>query len=377
MKMLWRIVFLLLMCPTLADASERAFVSHTNYVVDPSFSHTIDNMPRIQSQGTVGNCFACAAATVAQKFACDTDEGIIAKGWRCDQIPADRMISQLAMIAWADVNDRTVGAQLAGLPSNHTNLRLYDTVTDYSSGSNALKNASDLFDFIPESCYPFERLLAIYKSDETGTGPIFEPVYYKHQAMYLKNRSARIDSVPCEECRRELSEDINMDVSVETFKFALTKKTYGEFLYSVFFRKCKRAAFSTAPKFVQFPAGQLEKYPKEKVFEKLVEVVGKNHPVLISGLCLKFDADTKKCSNSHAVVVSGYRRICPTSDLTNNSCKTQLKVHNCWGQNWQAKQDDGWVNSDTFIASIDEGSDAIPVASLSWLERLGKRNEPK
>ena len=51
MQMSWRILFLLLMCPTLAGASERAFVSHTNYVVDPSFSHTIDNMPRIQSQG--------------------------------------------------------------------------------------------------------------------------------------------------------------------------------------------------------------------------------------------------------------------------------------------------------------------------------------
>ena len=286
------------------------------------------------------------------------------------------MISQLGMIAWADVNDRTVGKQQAGLPSNHTHLRLYDTVTKYSSASNALKNASDLFNFIPESCYPFEKPLAIYKSDETGTGPIFEPVYYKHQAMYLKNRSARIDSVPCEECRRELSKDINMDVSVETFKFALTKKTYGEFLYSVFFRKCKRLSFSTSPIFAAFP-DMAEKYPREKVFEKLVEVVGKNRPVLISGLCLRFSSVTKKCLSSHAVVVVGYRRICPTNDMKNSSCKTQLKIHNCWGQNWQTKNDNGWVNSDTFVASINEEFDLISPDTLSWLEPIGKISWPK
>ena len=367
MKMLWRLAFLMLLCPTLVGASERAFVGHTTYVVDPSFSYTIDNMPRIQSQGTVGNCFACAAATVAQKYICDTDDEILAKGWRCDQVPAVRTISQLGMVAWADVNDRTDGQQQAGLPDNHTNLRLYDTVTKYSSASNALKNSSALFQFVPESCYPFGRLLSLYKNDATGLGPLFEPIYDKHRLLYEKHHADGNARATCEVCRREFSKDLNVEIGSETFSSALAKATYGEFLYAVLYQNCKRISFSK-PHFVQFPRGRLETYPKDRVFDKLVEVVEKNRPVLISGLCLKFDAVTKECQSSHSTVVVGYRRICPTGDMKNTSCKTQLKVHNCWGQLWQTKNNDGWVNSDTFIASINEGADAVGVASLSWLE---------
>lgn len=88
-----------------APASSAAFTVYEDLIeVDPNFSKVVRNMPKIPSQSTLGSCFGCSAAVIAQKYVCDTDKRIIASGVACADLPPQMLISQFSMVAWSDTN---------------------------------------------------------------------------------------------------------------------------------------------------------------------------------------------------------------------------------------------------------------------------------
>lgn len=350
-----------------------AFTIEKNLVhIDKKNSQEVENMPAIWSQDTVGSCFGCASSTIVQKFLCDSDDEL--KGIPCNSTPRNKTISQFGLVAWADTNEKRISANRSenGLvdtkdPGNHTNLRLYHERSKFSSGSNALRDSVDAFEFMPESCFPFDQLVSKYGSKDSS---LFKKAFERTQALYTRMKSkTEGESLHCEDCLKQLKTDFNTNkFSSESFASAMSKESFSEFLHELIFYKCEPITSNKRPIYKQFPPGKGETADKNLVLEKIKEIINKKKPLLISSICLEYEAGGKTCKNSHDTVVSGYRRACPTEDLTSPNCKNQIKLHNCWGQDWQDSNNDGWVDADLLIKNMNEGKTYIDSGDLSWLE---------
>lgn len=341
--------------------------------IDEKSNREVENMPAIQSQDTVGSCFGCAGATIVQKFLCDADGEFKKNGLSCSQLPREKTISQLSLVAWADTNKKRVEPDKAKTnqdpedSDNHRNLNLYEDRTDFSFSSNALRDSINTFEFMPESCFPFDQLVSKYGNKDSS---LFKNVYEKTKKMYSKMKSATEgSSFLCDECLQELKTDFNTTTfSPEALSSAIEKDSFGEFLYELIFHNCKPLSSNKRPVFKQFPPGKKDTVAKKYVLGKIKEVIDKKKPVLMGSICLKFESDGKTCKNAHDTVISGYRKACPTTDYSSPACKTQLKLHNCWGKDWQDANNDGWVDADNLIKNLNEGKPYIDAGDLSWLE---------
>ena len=353
----------------------KAFTLFKNAKIDPQMNYQIQNMPRIQSQDSWGSCLGCSPTTISQKHACDTDDEIKKLNRPCSDLPNNLLISQLSMVAWSDTNETRTrenpGTQKAGRAENHTNIRSYKDKTEFTTAPNALMNSAAIFRFMPESCFPFDQLVQKYGTQNSG---LFEKIYENTKLLYLKNRTDPNTgaAAPCVDCLAELNSDFNTKFSSASLSSALNKKTYGEFLYSLFFSSCTPIQFSESAEYKQFPDRRSEVIKREQaesiIFEKIRSVLDSKHPVQVSALCLQPSKDNLACDAEHSLVISGYRNACPTDNFSDTKCKRQFKVHNCWGADWQKFNDDGWVNADEFIKYIDYGKPAIGSGVISWLE---------
>jgi hypothetical protein len=343
--------------------------------IDPKTNVEIkdESMPPVQSQDTVGSCFGCAASTIVQKFLCDSDPDY--KGLKCNNLPKEKMVSQFSMVAWADTNllryddDPNGSNQLPGESKNHSNIKLYGDVTKFSSGANALRNSIRAFKFMPESCYPFDQLVSKYGNKDSQ---LFKEVYEKTKSLYERLKGTEASS-ECEECLQQLNSDFNTSFSKDSFTSALQKNTYGEFLFALLFKNCKPLLSSERPKFYGLPENPGQKLAKTEVLEAMKGILNKKKPFLINSLCL--EKNSQKCLSNHSTVISGYRKACPSSNYNDSKCKFQLKIHNCWGKDWQTANNDGWLDAAPLIENINYGKDSdgrfkdyILGGEISWLE---------
>lgn len=357
-----------------------AFTVYKNLTfVEQNSIHEVENMPAIQSQDTVGSCFGCASSTIVQKFLCDADEIYKKSGASCSQLPKEKMVSQLSMVAWTDTNKARVNPfdkdstqdpnddQDPEDSENHKNIRLYDDRTVFSFSSNALRDSLNMFEFMPESCYPFDQLVSKYGSTDSA---LFKNVYEKTRKLYTNMKSKTQGATfHCDECLEQLKTDFNTTkFTSDALTSAVEKETFGEFLYELLFHNCTPLTSNKRPKFKKFPAGKNETADKTQVLNKIKEIIDQNKPVLISTLCLQYEEGTKKCKSAHDTVISGYRKVCPSTNYSSADCKTQVKLHNCWGQDWQNANNGGWVDADNLIKNLNEGLPHIKSGDLSWYE---------
>jgi hypothetical protein len=94
-------------------------------------------------------------------------------------------------------------------------------------------------------------------------------------------------------------------------------------------------------------------------------------PVLIQSICMNDKYDLKKgCiddpktkapASYHALVVTGYRRIC--SETNKNDCRDSIRVFNSWGAQWQQETDGGWVDAKDLL----DRTGYIP-GCMAWVE---------
>lgn len=339
-------------------------------IIDKSSIIETGNMPAVQSQDTVGSCFGCAPATIVQKFICDSDPFFKNNQIKCANSPRNKVVSQLSLVAWADTNIKQIkdnpNNQQPGRALNHTNITLYEDRGTYSSGSNALMNSVKIFKFMPDSCYPFDQFVEKYGNKDSS---LFKTLYDRTKAFYHATKSSTEASTSnCgEECLAKIQEDFGPSISQENLTLALRKDTYGEFLYTLLFKNCEALNTPSRPTFKQLPEKN-QTLEKTLVLESIKNVLKKDKPILLTGLCLEPDSSKNKCLAKHSTVISGYRKVCPDNNFNNKNCKTELKIHNCWGEDWQKQTDGGWVDSESLIKHINFGQNNISEGTLSWLE---------
>jgi hypothetical protein len=413
------------------DSPAFSTIKGLDIILDAS-TKEIKNMPKVQSQDTVGDCFGCASSTIMQKFICDNDRDFVEKNpdnptdapkikIPCNEAPPEKMVSQLSMVAWADKNEVVLDENncknatdkdacitqvrndlsKCNDPKNkelcikqlkeelakkfdardakyHKNIKIFKDATTLSLGANALYSSSTSLKFMPESCFPFDQLVSEYGSHgNKKTGVIFETIYEKSRELYESEHKKALEgnTTPCEECLSQLNKGFHTDAfTAETLSSAILKNSYGEFLFELLFKNCKPMTLKMRPPvFNKLPAGQDQLLPKSEVLDKIKPLLDKNLPVLLEPVCLKFESN--KCVSSHTLVVSGYRTVCSEApkDKTDKKeisekCKPQLRIHNCWGEDWQAANNGGWVDAGNLIKNINGASTDISSGNISWLE---------
>lgn len=324
----------------------------------------IGNMPAVLDQGVLGTCFGCAAATIAQKFICDEASGNSLAPLPCKNLPPEKRVSLLGMIAWSDTNsDRVEGAvkyEEPGYPSNHRNLKLYVDRTDFSSGSNALMNSSLSFSLKPESCYPMSVLIDKYGSSTSG-GKRFEQVYLEVREKWSKARSGTANDA--QNLRMEIPIKLALSVSEPLFLEAMGKKTFGEFFYHLAFGECKSFRARPTPKFHQ---NEVKITAKAELFPLISSVLASKRPLQLNTVCLRPIAEGRKCESWHTIVISGVRTVCSVGPGSSD-CRPELKVHNCWGEKWQRENNDGWVDAAMLIEHVNYGQSYFERGEVSWL----------
>lgn len=344
--------------PIVENSNIPAFQTAKSYTGDATAkvveSYEIPNMPRIRSQDSFPICYGMSSACLAQKYICK-----IKDIKNCAEPGVKFEISPFSAAAWANTNTEN---DAPGFRSSHTNIPL-DTWSKQSA-TLALMNSSKIFEFKPESCYPFDQVANKYG----GNKDLVDRLISKYARIYKENNTEG-----CDECltkfTNDLNDELNLGISKEGVKAAFKEKTYAEFIYKLVFRDdCEGIRFSPKPTAKMFPLIGGEKVTTADVLLKAKEVLAAGNPLQINGFCIQRNKESNKCEAQHHMVISGYKEICKTA----SNCKKVFKVQNSWGEDWQKKMDNGWIDADALLANVtpDITRPGFPISpgSISWLE---------
>lgn len=327
-------------------------VDYKEYVEKNNTRIEIENMPRIRSQDSFPICYGLSATTIAQKFICDQDKEEYPD---CGQIPPGKEISVFSMIAWAKSTNENLDPKSY---DNHKNISI-----GLLSGSDALMNSEKSFSFMPESCYPLDQIANKYSgAKKEDVENMLNELTKKYEDNRTKTEAAAsIDT--CPEClSNEINEKLGTMVSAKEISEALKKKSSSEFLYSVIFNNCRRTSFHPKPIYNNYPPENVNITDSLQLLPKIKEVLkDKNTPLQIEGVCLIRDSKNE-CKGKHSFVISGYKEVCKKS----NTCKTLFKVQNSWGKDWQNTNNEGWLEAEPILKSINS-SPRMNTGILSWL----------
>ncbi len=340
------LLYILWSCPHVAMAkAPPAFQTVAGSVDTPGSLIEIKNMPRIRSQDSFGVCAAFSSAAIAQKKACDNDKEEFPD---CSQIPSTKEISPFSMTSWARTTRKNMSKEDY---ASHLNLQIGGEL----SGGQALYNSRKSFAFMPESCYPFDQVANKYGDNKALVDKLLKDL----EQLYDKNKTEATATPPCETClAAQINERLGTNTNKESIAEALTEKTFSEFLYRVVFNGCRRIPFNPKPDFEYFPKTDAK---RENLVPKIKEVLASGNPIHLDGVCITRDPVTDSCTGNHSFVISGYKKVCASSSP--KTCRDLVKVHNSWGEDWQKKYNDGWVDA----ASIVENISDLDKATLTWL----------
>lgn len=343
------------------------------------------NMPRIRSQDSFGVCYGCAATTILQKHLCDYSPAYKSKN--CNSLEPEDEISQFEMLSWAltnNKNDDLITSSVSKLATHHTNIRIENSDRRITSGFKLLENIAGSFNLKlnSEKCYNFQKLVNIYGSDKSGK---VEELILKLKVIYDKKPKNVTEALGiCTECI-SLNEDAKIPFSSNNTDFmnALDKKTFGEFFYSLIFKQeCNNKITipnDIKPKINTYPpAGIFPKSDdnKQLILDKIIDTVGNDKPVMIQKVCAATDKGkniTDGCY-THTTVISGYKNMCKdNSDLCTKTkaktcCIPMVKIHNCYGSDWQNANKDGWVDARKLINHLNADEKHFQPNSITWYE---------
>lgn len=104
------------------------------------------------------------------------------------------------------------------------------------------------------------------------------------------------------------------------------------------------------------PQGRKGNY--QDSLNKMKEVLKAGNPVVLENICMEEKLGSS-CKERHALVITGYRKVCAAKD----DCYEALRVQNSWGQAWQDSTGGGWVEAEGLLNS----TDYIP-GHMAWLQ---------
>lgn len=376
--------------PLLASADHGFEVlTQQGYTVKAGSQITIDNMPRIRSQGTAGVCYAFAASTLLDYRRCV--ERNIAD---CQALPDQERTSPIDLVRYKRVLPDDVDW------SDRFNYEGID-LDEGGDPAYTLSRALAVGGFVTEACAPYDRFLSNLDNLAEQQKADFRVWAQLRQAFEKNKKNPR---ELCKEEKKALEEfqairnargyadtesgenEKNLDYKKEKglkesfegcagtilLKYvrgisvlkvppveayaAFAEKTYPGFLDRMLVpEKCwdmkNQVAFKKRPNFDFFP-GYIDNDVKKpvatsekKMAEKIQGLLSQKVPIAMA-LCLsdKLPPKSKQCRMGHTVVLSGSRTVCKGS-----TCKISYRVHNSWGQAWQDQNDHGWVDGEELI----------------------------
>ncbi len=325
-------IFALLLCLSFANdlafadaqpsSETAAFVIPTNDYVESGSSSEVSYMPAVHSQLALPICCAMAAVTLYMQHDCkieDTSD--------CASTPLDRVPSALSLAALAN-------------SKNGPSLRKDNPISlDKGAGLEfLLLKARDSGLILPESCFPYDQFSARY-----AQGTINDKVQASRGAfdelrkLYVEQRQKHdVNTCSIIESKFGIFSD------VKNVNDALNESSFESFLHHLLLGNCDTGLEFTVSSHVVWPR-KMSTTPVtyDDAFIKIKQVLNQNTPIGIS-LCPNEIPQTNDVGNcktgSHCAVISGYKKVCKES-----SCIDLVKIHNSWGADWQAENNDGWV----------------------------------
>ncbi len=304
------------------------------------FETIIANMPRVRSQDSLGVCFGFSSATVVQHYACLEQKS------SCNPLDEMKEISPMSMVAWANPNDPN---KRAGTWTNHSNIR-FSGLGYGALGHFALDKNNMTFS---ESCYPFDQLANRYSDDKEAIETIVE----KLKAEYDRFKT---EGSTCEECLLKLvQKDLGAKTTLRDLAIGLKQKTFEQFLYTAFVGSCESGLIAITPpaKMNMFPK-QNETANYKELLGEIKKVLSLGRPLILDSVCPYYE--NNKCTGGHSVVITGYRSICKKDNP--KDCRDVLKIQNSWGEDWQKRNDDGWLDAKILL-----GDKPFSEGAVSWL----------
>lgn len=335
--------------------------------VDPKYSVAkneciIDTMPKTRNQGGLPICYAAVSAMLLDEFQC-----YARNNRNCISVPDD---------------DRPAMADLARLSKfvkdwdERANRDNYVGLKEGGSVYQTLFNTWHTSSIVPISCMSDSThllkglTLATYTSNDGGTqGGLWGRLRQFHETLggsKLTNEQAAV-----------LKRDFQLQPSVETIETAFSEKEWSTVLDMLLVpRNCAedwRVQWSPSTKMDRpkvWPDVDDAKSDKTPTYAETVAKIKdlltkEKRPVAINFCAVIKPGITtiKACADAsfgHTAVIEGYRQMCNQS----GKCIDSLKVRNTWGDDWQAKNNNGWVDAKTLIdATFYDGN------FLVWLEK--------
>lgn len=314
----------------------------------------IQNMPPIKTQDTMGDCRAFSLATVIQKFVCDNSKNDDGSKMNCtnpsNTKEKEKQISYFGMMIYTN--------------SNQANLKTLQPDQDIQlTAESVIKKITDDGEgFVLDSCKPFDKFANNFSFENNYKDKRAEKFLKYTQDLYNNRKKATEATAveDCPDCLKQLSNMTGLDENVLNLKQALSKKSYDEFLYTLLFADCKLKGVSRGFRQVYYPQNN-ESLSNEDLKNKIKQGLSADRPILYPYLCA--ETVNGKCKGNHSIVISGYKKVC-----CGGKCTDAFKVHNSWGQEWQDRNNGGWVFADHLLDQTTKVDKKFQKASVIWLE---------
>ncbi len=289
----------------------------------------IPNMPAYKNQGDLGVCRAYALGAILQKHTCDKRKIADCKN------PDPRFsISYFGLTAYTNVS-----------------VNMDDTFFNDSIGADGWKSSYRIVDDIHVSgvelptvqCFDDRVIAKHFPASAAGEGP-WKAFLLRLRDYYTSGPA--IDESKYAEIESELKKNLGVIPSRQLVSKALTSKSYERFLYSLFFGDCEFELFPSNFLVTAYPQDTLDA-SENNIKDMIIIGLKEGKPVLFPNVCLERQSDGRCVEGKgHATVISGYRKVSPDD---NSKVKDIFKVHNSWGPEWQASNNDGWVDADQLV----------------------------
>lgn len=374
MKNLFQICTLVFLIATQAFAdSESPYKYVPKSYKDVVSPIELENFPRLRDQSVFPICQTIASYYIATYYYCKVNNIV-----PCSELPPEKQMSIL------DLSERCVDH--SGLGSKFR-LSLFEDKSFIGSRNESycLLNIQREGNLQSELCFSWDKFISKFNHDVKMINSLKEKIE-KHFEKYRKNQS---EGKFCQECfLRDFYEGFFsyekpagfkmpppkniMEALEETAEIAARspdRRVYEILWYELLVGSCQ---YKRSQLIDLEPDPVIQRRPDlfreiphlpdiESVKGKVVEVLKKGWPLAL-GFCTR-KADKQSDCGGHALVISGYRRVCNDS----GRCWDLFKLENTYGERSYGRNSDGslnkWFDADSLLSLTPP-----PWISLEWYE---------
>jgi hypothetical protein len=296
------------------------------------------NLPATINQAPFPVCSGAAAITLYLQYQCRKINS------ECKEKDLDKIPSVLAF-AGIGLNVR-----------DYEKYKTHDVVVYHSSGDSGhtLFVLQGLDDIQAESCFSLEQFQQRHHLDASS----MENALTKLESEYDQYKTT--GSV-CMDCLiNQIKIDFGITISPTVLARALEKDFFDKFLYDIFLKNCKTRVPADEFKLGHWPLDLHDLITYENLIAKTKMLLKQNKPFSASFYAYVKRESSDAHSDGHSFVITGYKKIC---DSKGKICKDYLKVLSSWGQEWQDKNSEGWIDAQNFFSYFDKN------VGLDWIEK--------